>query len=415
MIYTIYRMDTTDNYLGGCDVEQNAWADSTLTQPGCALTLPAKRLIGGKMLRCGYTTGSCAAAAAKAAAVMLLTQTPCHTVSLTTPNKTVLTLDVLSAKFTQSQASCAIQKVSGDDPDVTNGILVNACVSFIAEGIVIIGGEGVGRVTKPGLDQPVGSHAINTVPRRMIREECEAVCTEHGYRGGLSVIIAVPNGEELAARTFNPRMGIDGGISILGTTGIVEPMSDAAIVETIRAELSLLYEAGHRNVLLTIGNYGEAFTKNVLRLPIKGHIKCSNYIGEALSLAAEKGFRNVLLVGHIGKLVKLGIGITNTHSSYGDGRIETLICCALEAGADMALLHQIRGSVSTDAALDYLEEAELLDKVMSLLSKRIEDTIKRRVSEYLEVGFICFRGMGEKALLCAQNNLADKMLGVFAI
>ena len=377
--------------------------------------MDSTRLIDGKMLRCGYTTGSCAAAAAKAATAMLLTQTPCHTVSLTTPNETVLTLDVLAPEFTLEQASCAVHKDSGDDPDITNGVFVYACVSYNADGIEINGGEGIGRVTKPGLDQPVGAHAINTVPRRMIREECEAVCAKHGYSGGLSVIITIPGGEELAARTFNPRMGIEGGISILGTTGIVEPMSSAAIVETIRLELSLLYEAGHRNILFTIGNYGEAFTKDVLRLPLTAHIKCSNHIGEALSMAAEKGFKNALLVGHIGKLVKLGIGITNTHSSYGDGRMETLIYCALTAGADLALLHKIQGCVSTDAALGYLLEAELLDKTMSLLSGRIEDTLNRRVTEYLKVGFICFRGMGEKAMLCAKNDIADKMLEVFTL
>ncbi|MDR1687835.1 MAG: cobalt-precorrin-5B (C(1))-methyltransferase CbiD [Clostridiales bacterium] len=360
-------------------------------------------LVNGKMMRRGYTTGSCAAAAAKAAATMLLTQALCHTVTLTTANKTVLTLDVLNACFTALKASCAVQKDSGDDPDITNGALVCAEVSFADSGIEITGGKGIGLVTKPGLDQPVGACAINTTPRRVIKQECEAICLQNGYRGGLRVVISIPDGEELAKRTFNPKLGIIGGISILGTTGIVEPMSEKAITETIRAQLSLLYEAGHRNILLTIGNYGEAFARDVLRLPFTAHVTCSNHIGETLTMAAEKGFTNALLVGHIGKLVKLGIGITNTHSNQGDGRIETLIACALEAGAELKALRKIRECVTTDAAAECIFEAGLLDKTMNLLCERIDETLKRLLSGYMQIRFVCFRGMGDKAQICFQN------------
>ena len=373
------------------------------------------RMVGGKLLRRGYTTGSCAAAAAKAATMMLLTQTACHTVTLTTPDGTVLTLDVFDCEYTSERASCAIRKDSGDDPDVTDGVFVYVHVSKIPNGIKINGGEGIGRVTKPGLDQPVGAHAINAVPRRSIQKECEAVCLECGYAGGLSVVLSIPDGAELARKTFNPRLGIEGGLSILGTTGIVEPMSDAAIVETIRAELSLLYASGRRNVMLTIGNYGEVFAREPLHLSLASHVKCSNFIGEALSAAAEKGFSRAFLVGHIGKLVKLGIGMTNTHSSHGDGRMETLIACALEAGAPLALLHAIQGCVSADAALTCLSEAGMLDQTMALLCARIEDTIRRHVATHLEVGFICFHGTGEKAALCFQNHLAESMREVFAL
>ena len=354
------------------------------------------RLVGGKLLRRGYTTGSCAAAAAKAAVAMLLTQTERYTVTLVTPGGVALTLDVLDGEFTPGDARCAIQKDSGDDPDVTNGCKVCAHVSKTGGGIEITGGEGVGRVTRPGLDQPVGAHAINAAPRRHIREECEAACREFGYAGGLSVVISIPGGEETAKKTFNPRMGIEGGLSVLGTTGIVEPMSEAAAVDAFRAELSLLYEAGHRGVALSVGNYGEAFARGVLGLSLESHVKCSNFIGETLSAAAEKGFANALLVGHIGKLVKLGIGITNTHSGHGDGRMETLIACALEAGAPLALLHQIRGQVSADAALDCLRGAGMLEKTMRPLRRRVKDTIQRHVAGNLSVNVVCFCGMGER-------------------
>ena len=354
------------------------------------------RLVEGKMLRCGFTTGSCAAAAAKTATTMLLTQENCRAVTVTTPSGIVLTLDVLDSNITQVCASCAIQKDSGDDPDVTNGCFVYAHVSFASEGVEIQGGDGIGRVTKSGLDQPVGAHAINTVPRRHIREECVNVCREYGYTGGLSVVLSIPGGEELAKRTFNPHMGIEGGLSILGTTGIVEPMSEAAICQTIRAELSLLYEAGRRDVVLTIGNHGEAFARDRLRLSMDSHVKCSNFIGETLSAAAEKGFERALLIGHIGKLVKLGIGITNTHSNHGDGRMETLITCALDAGASLSLLRQIRDCVSTDAALECLRKENLMEPVMSLLYGRIKDTLRRHVADNLDMKVVCFCGMGEK-------------------
>ncbi|MDR1558423.1 MAG: cobalt-precorrin-5B (C(1))-methyltransferase CbiD, partial [Clostridiales bacterium] len=205
------------------------------------------RLVGGKLLRRGFTTGSCAAGAAKAAVTMLITQKPCRAVTLTTPGGIPLTLDISDAKITPEHTHCAVQKDSGDDPDVTNGCFVYARVTFAPEGITISGGEGIGRVTKPGLDQPVGEHAINTVPRGMILGECEALCREHGFEGGFSIVISIPGGERLARKTFNPRLGIEGGLSVLGTTGIVEPMSEASITATIRAELSVLYESGFRD------------------------------------------------------------------------------------------------------------------------------------------------------------------------
>lgn len=355
------------------------------------------RLVSGKLLRRGYTTGSSAAAAAKAATIMLLTQTPCPTVTLTTPNNTQLTLDVLDAVLEQDSASCAIQKDSGDDPDITNGCLVYARVSRTSEGFTLAGGEGIGRVTKPGLDQPVGAWAINTVPRRHIQETCELVCREQHYEGGLHVSISIPGGELLAERTFNARLGIEGGLSVLGTSGIVEPMSQAAIVKTIQAELSVLAELGHRSVVLTIGNYGEAFARDVLGLSLDAHVKCSNFIGETIAAAAEKGFAHALLVGHLGKLVKLGIGITNTHSSYGDGRMETLIACALEAGASLELLRAVQQSVSTDAALEHLRSAGMLDATLECLRPRISNTLKRHSGTCINVTLTCFYGMGNNA------------------
>ena len=348
------------------------------------------RNVNGKLLRCGYTTGACAAAAAKAAAAMLLSGASVGRVSVGTPKGVALTLDVLDIRLTEAYASCAVRKDAGDDPDVTDGALVYARVERSARGIAIDGGEGVGRVTRPGLDQPVGAAAINSVPRRMITAELQGLAEETGYAGGFSVVLSIPGGEELAKRTFNPRMGIEGGISVIGTTGIVEPMSNRAMADTVRLELSQLRAAGARDVLLTPGNYGETFAREQLGLSMDGHVSCSNFIGDAVDGAVELGFARVLLVGHIGKLVKLGLGITNTHSSSGDGRMETLLACALEAGAALPLLKEISHSVTTDAALMPLWEAGLLENTMAELGKRIDFCLSRRVPEGVSIGYICF-------------------------
>ncbi len=369
-----------------------------------------RKNVDGKLLRCGYTTGACAAAAAKAATSMLLTGEPAPTVSLPTPKGVMLTLDVLDAQFGPNLACCTIKKDSGDDPDVTNGVLIYATVERSISGIQISGGVGVGRVTKPGLDQPVGEAAINSTPRRMITEAVEAVCIQNGYTGGISVCISVPNGEEIAKRTFNPRMGIEGGISIIGTTGIVEPMSHTALIDTIRLELRQLAGTGIKSVLLAPGNYGEAFAAARLQLSLSAHVACSNFIGDAIDAAVELGFTKLLLVGHIGKLVKLGLGMTNTHSANGDGRMEALLACALEAGAELPLLKGIVACVTTDAALALLYSAGLLRETMRILGARIDACLKRRVPEGVDIGYLCFTNAEGFGGILVQSENTDNLL-----
>lgn len=369
-----------------------------------------RKNVDGKLLRCGYTTGACAAAAAKAATTMLFSGKPVSSVSLLAPKGISLTLDVHDARINPCSVRCAVKKDSGDDPDITNGILVYAEVERIRAGIHVEGGEGVGRVTKPGLDQPVGEAAINSIPRRMIAEAMESVCAEYGYAGGLSVCISVPDGEKLARRTFNPRMGIEGGISIIGTTGIVEPMSNAALIDTIRLELRQLAASGTKDVLLTPGNYGENFASTELGLSISAHITCSNFIGDSIDTAVELGFKRILLIGHIGKLVKLGIGMTNTHSSNGDGRMETLLACALEAGAELQLLKEISACVSTDAALALLYDAGLLQQTMKILGARIGLSLTRRVPGNIEIGYFCFTNAKGFGGVLAQSDNAGNLM-----
>lgn len=345
---------------------------------------------GTKKLRCGYTTGSCAAGAAKAAAQMLLTGKPVRSAALMTPAGILLTLDILEPMLTDTVCSCAVQKDSGDDPDITNGILVYAAVSKCDGGICIHGGEGIGIVTKPGLDQPVGNAAINSTPRSMIADALTEIAGQYGYTGGFHVTISAPAGVALAQKTFNPRMGITGGISIIGTTGIVEPMSNAAVVETIRAEANLRRAAGHENLLLTVGNYSGSFLQRYQPELAEKAVMCSNFIGDALDIGVTLGFRRILLIGHIGKLVKLGSGIMNTHSSYADGRMETLIVCGVLAGMPRALLMQITDCVTTDAALDILFQHPKRKEMLDILTSRIAYYLAARVKEQVQTGAIIF-------------------------
>lgn len=362
----------------------------------------------GKRLRLGYTTGSCAAAAAKAAAWMLLTGRRKQTITLDTPKGIRLELPVKEITMDSAKVSCAIEKDGGDDPDITKGTLIFATVTRSgAPGVTIDGGEGIGRVTKRGLDQPVGSAAINSVPRRMIRENVEAVMGLTDYQGGLSVLISAPDGQRLAKQTFNPRLGIVGGISILGTTGIVEPMSEKALVDTIRVELRQRKENGARRVLLTPGNYGSDFIRDGLGLDRSLSVQVSNFIGDSLDICRELGFEGVLLIGHIGKLVKLGGGIMNTHSKYGDCRMEILAAHAAAAGADPDTIRGILECVSCDDALRLLREAGKLEDSLLRLTRRVSSHLSRRAGDAMDAGVILFSK--EYGILGKSEN-ADRLL-----
>lgn len=347
-----------------------------------------------KKLRYGYTTGSCAAAASKAAAAMLLSGKEISYVELHTPKGIDLRLEVLDISREDNAVSCAIQKDGGDDPDVTNGILIYAKVSREPADeaqIIIDGGIGVGRVTKPGLEQPVGAAAINKVPRQMIRENLEAVCEQYHYHGKLSVVISIPSGVELAAKTFNPRLGIVGGISVLGTSGIVEPMSEQALIDTIRVEMRQKLANGMEYLLVVPGNYGIDFLDQYGHgLQLEDAVKCSNFVGEALDAAVEFGAKGVLLVGHIGKFVKLAGGIMNTHSHNADARMELLTVHAALLGAPVELLQKMMECVTTDDALKYLKEADLMEPVMERIMEKMEFYVNQRAQHQLEMGVITF-------------------------
>lgn len=362
---------------------------------------------GKKKLRCGYTTGSCAAAAAKAAAEMLLSEANVSFVGISTPKGIKLKLDVLEPMINENYAECAIKKDSGDDPDITNGILVFARVSKIVSGIEITGGRGIGIITKSGLDQPVGEYAINSVPRKMIKSALEEIAEKYDYHGGLRAEISVPNGEEIAKKTYNPRMGIEGGISIIGTSGIVEPMSNSALIDTIRLEAKMRYSEGYRNLLLTLGNYSENYIQKSMPFVLEKSVKCSNFIGEAIDIALETGFERILIIGHIGKLVKLGTGIMNTHSAQADGRMDVLVTCGMLAGADVNLLKEIPQCVTVDSALDILKSGGYMEKTLDILADRAEYYLNAKVKNEIEIGAVMF---SEKHGISVKTSLADKLI-----
>ena len=358
-------------------------------------------------LRWGYTTGTCAAAASLAAALMLLGGKRQERVSLTTPKGICLELETEEIQMEEDQVFCAVRKDAGDDPDVTDGILIFGRVSrrqeksmeesgaYIHESgslrLVLTGGVGVGTVTKPGLSCEVGKPAINPVPRRMIFEPVEKVCREYGYTGSLRIEIYAPEGKERAERTFNPRLGIQGGISILGTSGIVEPMSEAALLETIRLELRQKHLEGYDRLILTPGNYGEAFLRNHLGIDLGEAVKCSNFIGKTLDMAGKEGIREVFLAGHGGKLIKVAAGIMNTHSSEADGRMEILAAYGAACGAGPELIEEILEAVTVDQGLALLERCPgLRERVMERVMERISFHIGRRTFGKLQAEVLVF-------------------------
>lgn len=349
----------------------------------------------GKKLARGYTTGTCAQAATKAAAEMLFSGVRAEHVGVRMPNGETACFPVKEIKFERGKGllvsvSCGIQKDSGDDPDITDGVLVKSQVERISQSVFLVeGGEGVGRVTKPGLDQPVGAAAINRVPRQMIQRELIQAAEKAGYDGGLRAVISIPGGRGLAEKTFNPRLGVEGGLSILGTSGRVEPMSEQALLDTIRLELQVKYAEGHRFLLLSPGNYGLDFLRQEYTIAERDVVKCSNFIGASIDMAAELGYQGFVLAGHIGKLIKVSGGIMNTHSKQADCRMELLASAALRAGLPAQKARAFLECVTTDDALGQCDEQER-SRLMEAVMAQIEKYLSYRAPEQMKTGAVVF-------------------------
>lgn len=395
-----------------------------------------------KKLRLGITTGTCSAAAAQAAAMQLLLGVESHAVTLRTPKGMMVSVPVYLLESDSRKASYKVVKDSGDDPDVTNGTDVCVTVAYAKQRVreqtdgsaeldgsvgirgskkssgrvemglrcnnhgsqdrscaftsesfpylTLDGGIGIGRVTKEGLEQAVGQAAINRVPRQMIFAAVADVCEKANVCEPLHITVWMPEGETLAKRTFNPKLGIEGGLSILGTSGILEPMSEQAIVATIETEIRQLHAVGEEKVLVTPGNYGQAYASEYLGLDLAKSVKSSNYIGDTIDLAISYGMKDFLLVGNIGKLVKLAAGIFNTHSKVADGRGEIFAVHAAMAGAGANVVQEIYNCINTDRMLDVVEREGLREAVMQSILAAIEKHVAGRIGDAMRFGVIVF-------------------------
>ena len=362
--------------------------------------------VNNKRLRRGHTTGTCAAAASKAAAEAVLSGRPVDRVTIATPKGITLELPVEDLSFDSTHARCAVRKDGGDDIDATHGTLIYSDITLTESGVNIDGGKGVGRVTRRGLDQPPGNAAINRVPRAMIREALEDVASSFSYGGGFSAVISVPDGEEIAGKTFNPRLGIVGGISILGTSGIVEPMSETALIDTVKTEMNLRAAEGNRVLLVVPGNYGKDFSDNIPGIDADFAVKCSNFVGEMLDHACELGV-DVVLVSNLGKMVKLAAGIMNPHSRNADARMEVLAANAAVAGASMETVLKIMECISTDDALEVLDAEGLIPKVCEVMMPKIEYHMNHRTGGAIRTSAVMFSSVYG---LLGKTSLADGML-----
>lgn len=339
--------------------------------------------VNGKKLRKGFTTGTCATAATAAAISMILNQDIEEKVTVSTANGVEVTMDIKDPSFGELTASAAVEKDGGDDADATHGLLIYSTVTLLQDSndIEIDGGEGVGRVTQKGLKCDVGMAAINPTPRAMIEKTARQLL---GPNCGAKIIISVPGGEETAKLTYNSRLGIVGGISILGTTGIVNPMSEESWKASITIELTMLYNQGYRSVVLAPGNYGEDFATNVLGIPPHRIVNMSNFVGHVLKEVQRIGFTRVLMVGHMGKFVKVAGGIFSTHSKDSDARMEIIMANLALLGAPVELLEKVDQCITTDAAGTFIEEYHYEEVYQVLVDKmkfRSERLLRNRKPE----------------------------------
>lgn len=335
--------------------------------------------IDGKKYKRGYTTGSCAAGAAKAATYMILTKETLETVNIDTPKGIPLNLKVENVDINNAFAQCSIQKDGGDDIDATHKMHIYAKAELIdCNEIIIDGGIGIGRVTKKGLGIEIGKAAINKTPISMIQSEVRKVI---GDTKGVKITIFAPEGETIAKKTFNPRLGIVGGISIIGTTGIVEPMSDEGWKKSLSIELEMKKAQGMDKVILVPGNHGEMFIKESLGIDSKYIVRTSNFIGYMLKEAQRIGFKKILMAGHLGKYVKIAGGIFNTHSKVADARNEILIANLALMNAPFELINKVNECLTTEEFIEILEDDKYkkYKEIYNILSEKC----KKRIDIYM--------------------------------
>ncbi|MCK3712469.1 cobalt-precorrin-6A synthase [Clostridioides difficile] len=401
--------------------------------------------IDGKKYRRGYTTGSCATGASKAAVYMLITKNRINTINIDTPKGIPLLLKVDNINISDTFVECSIKKDGGDDIDATHTMDIYAraeivakndknkgyltlkdidslstnseCKSELYKFIRVYGGTGIGVVTKKGLSVDIGKPAINPTPLKMINHEIRKLIGDNfesilGNDKVLKITIFAPQGETVAKKTFNPRLGIVGGISIIGTTGIVEPMSDEGWKKSLSIELQMKKEQGLDKIILVPGNHGEQFIREKLNLDIKYVVRVSNFIGYMIKEAQRIGYKKILMAGHIGKFIKVSAGIFNTHSKVADARSEILVANLALMGARYEFLNKINQCVTTEEAVELINNSEYRE-VYNILSNKCKERVKQYLNEDsddIDVEVIIFSM--DKSLLGKSDN-TDDLVEVF--
>lgn len=357
--------------------------------------------VDGKKYRRGYTSGSCVCGATKAALIMLLEKRNINEVRIGTPKGVDLDLKIDNISRGKDWIQCSVKKDGGDDIDATHGMDIFARLELVqadqvpdfrsdldSDYLFITSGQGIGRVTKKGLDIRPGRPAINRVPLKMILKEVQETLDEAGldiydYLGGRKILVTIfaPQGQEIAKRTFNSNLGIEGGISIIGTTGIVEPMSDEGWKKALSAELAIKRAEGREAIILVPGNIGRDIMAKSYGADLDGIVKMSNFIGYMLMETKRLGFKRVIVGGHIGKLIKLSGGITNSHSRVADARREIMVANLALLGAPLELLKEIDACLSTDAMVDIIRKAGY-----SQVFKVLADKAASKAKVYMRLG-----------------------------
>jgi cobalt-precorrin-5B (C1)-methyltransferase len=341
-------------------------------------------------MRSGITTGTCAAAAAKAALMAMLGQKS-DTVEVVSPQGRTIVVPVLESEITASGGRASVIKDAGDDPDITHGAKITADVSVVEQtGVTIQAGEGVGVVTKPGLSVPIGKPAINPGPRRMIMQAVEAILPPGK---GAVVTISIPGGEALAKKTLNPVLGITGGLSVIGTTGIVEPMSEEAFKKSLSPQISVVKALGYDHIVFVPGKIGQDIAIRC-GLSAETVVQTSNFIGYMLESAVQYGIKEALLFGHLGKIVKVAAGIFHTHNRVADARLETIAAYLAVMGAPQEMIIQILDCTTTEAAAHIIKKYKL-QKVYSMLAERASRRAERYVFSEMKIGTVIVTLQGE--------------------
>lgn len=381
--------------------------------------------VDGKKYRRGYTTGSCATAASKAAVYMLLSQKKTESINIDTPKGIPLSIDIHDISISENRVSCSVIKDGGDDIDATNGMKIYADAEFVekespgkiveksesketfsfeGEEFVVFSGEGIGIITRKGLSHEPGYPAINPVPQKMISKEVSSILSEK--ERFIKITLSAPEGKEIAEKTFNPRLGIEGGISIIGTTGIVEPMSDEGWKKSLSLELNMKRELGMDSIIMVPGNHGEAFIRENTGKELSCVVRTSNFIGYMLMEAKRMGFKNILLAGHIGKFVKLSAGIFNTHSRNADARAEILVSNLALEGADIEILKKVDSCLTAEESVAIIKEYGY-DRVFDNIAEKCRKRAMQYTDGEINIGVFVFDM--EKNILGKSSNAEDML------